>query len=383
MQKFWNQNWFLISLTAIIAVGLIMGGSGNAAVLAPVTRFIDPRVTTACVLFLMSITLNTAQLAAAARAPVPVLIGVFVNFGCMPAIGWFLSRFMSTPDMMVGLLIAACVPCTTAAASVFTRKAGGNDAVSLLITIVTNLGCVVITPWWLAALTTRQVPLDVSNLMKDLLLTVLVPTVAAQLLRQIPAVRRLVDTFKAQLSMFAQVLIETIVLSAALKAGSTLLQLSSSGTSSSLGDPTAAAIAKSVAETANGAVAANVVAADGVSFAWMLPDFAPMGVADLLLAWICAVVLHVLAMTIGYAVCRGLGVVERDQTAVMIAGSQKTLPIALYLATDPAVFGSSHPFAMLPMLMFHTSQLFLDTWLASRWSRNQSTQMDSSQPIVK
>ena len=58
-------------------------------------------------------------------------------------------------DLAVGLLVAAAAPCTLASAAVWTRRAGGNDAVALMVTIGTNLTCFVVTPLWLLVTTGR------------------------------------------------------------------------------------------------------------------------------------------------------------------------------------------------------------------------------------
>ena len=42
--------------------------------------------------------------------------------------------------------VAAVVPCTLASASVWTRKAGGDDSISMMTTVVTNLACLLVVP---------------------------------------------------------------------------------------------------------------------------------------------------------------------------------------------------------------------------------------------
>ena len=59
-----------------------------------------------------------------------------------------------------------------------------------------------------------------------------------------------------------------------------------------------------------------------------------------------------------------------DMKGAAFAGSQKTLPIGVYIATD-LLAGYGVPFAVFPILMFHASQLFLDTILLDwidRWT---------------
>ena len=59
--------------------------------------------------------------------------------------------------MSVGILVVGAIPSTLASAAVWTRRAGGNDAVAILGTIVTNLSCFVVTPVWLFQMTGETV----------------------------------------------------------------------------------------------------------------------------------------------------------------------------------------------------------------------------------
>ena len=57
-----------------------------------------------------------------------------------------------------------------------------------------------------------------------------------------------------------------------------------------------------------------------------------------------------------------LGLVRPDQIAVGIAGSQKTLMVGLQVGMDLHV-------SILPMVVYHVGQLFLDTVIADRIRR--------------
>ncbi|MGQ0637249.1 MAG: bile acid:sodium symporter family protein [Planctomycetaceae bacterium] len=336
MREFWHKHWFLTVLALMIAGGMTLGGLGYEPALAPVFDHVNPRWTTACVLFLMSFSLAGEHLWRAFRAPGPVLLGCAVNYGLIPLLAWGLMPWQQHVDLRLGLMIAASVPCTTAAASVLTRKARGDDAVSLLITLATNVSCFLLTPLWLRLTTASRVELDVRRLMLDLVLAVLVPTVAGQLCR-LPAVFRApAIRHKSSIGIVAQVLIELLVLTAALRAGTALYKMR-------LG-----------AATATGG-AEQAITASGIA-----------GV------WLSSVGVHLAGLAAGWWLARRGGQSRAAAVAVALAGSQKTLPIGLYIATDPALFGATHPFAMFPMLLYHASQLFLDTWLASRMAATAS-----------
>jgi sodium/bile acid cotransporter 7 len=58
---------------------------------------------------------------------------------------------------------------------------------------------------------------------------------------------------------------------------------------------------------------------------------------------------------------------REDVVAAAFAGSQKTLPIGLLVATELA--GKGVPFVVFPILMYHASQLILDTMIADWFHR--------------
>jgi sodium/bile acid cotransporter 7 len=82
---------------------------------------------------------------------------------------------------------------------------------------------------------------------------------------------------------------------------------------------------------------------------------------SVVLVWACCIGLHVSALVIAAGGAWLAGLSRGDTAAVAFAGSQKTLPIGVLLAGNPAL---AAPFAVFPMLMYHASQLFIDTAVA-------------------
>ncbi len=77
--------------------------------------------------------------------------------------------------------------------------------------------------------------------------------------------------------------------------------------------------------------------------------------------------IHIAGLVLGYWGGRRLGTRRAENTvAASFAGSQKTLPIGILVAENVARTGL--PFAVFPMLMFHASQLVIDTIVADRVS---------------
>jgi solute carrier family 10 (sodium/bile acid cotransporter), member 7 len=333
MRSYLLKRWFLVSLLVLIPGGLALGsafGEEMGAVLE--SRFLPPLITSV-VLFLMSFSLDGAQLKRSLRYPGPVLLAFAVNFGVIPLLGSAMMRVQLQLDFEYGLMIAASVPCTMAAASVWTRKAGGNDAVSLFVTVSTNGLCFVITPFWLNLTTTGKVELDFWTMFWRLVITVLIPTLLGQLARLLPLATEFARRRKTAIGAAAQMCILTIIVFAACTAG---LKLAAGGPS-----PSAAGVA---------------------------------------LVWGCCILLHVVAMGIGLLASRAFGFARADLIAVVFASSQKTIPIGLLIATDAAMFGDPNllgpgqglPFVVFPMLMFHASQLFIDTAVADHFAAAES-----------
>lgn len=326
MLEFAKRRWFLISLLTLISSGLVIGSQSSPDSVESFKSLVPTRPLTAFVLLLMAFSLNSKQLKASFKAPTPVIWACLVNFGLLPIMGVFLMRFQLTPDFRIGLMIAATTPCTLAAASVWTRKAGGNDAVSLLTTLVTNTACFALTPFWLNIGTSQSASLDAGYLAQRLVLVVLLPTLLGQALRLPKKASEFATKNKTPIGVVAQSCILLLVFLSAL-GGGVQLQKADIGTQ----------------------------------------------LTAVLLVWACCVVMHVVALAVAWFGGGLFGFERKDRIAASFAGSQKTLPIGVYLATDPEVFGGAAvaggvavPFAVFPMLMFHASQLFVDTIVADR-----------------
>ena len=77
------------------------------------------------------------------------------------------------------------------------------------------------------------------------------------------------------------------------------------------------------------------------------------------MVWGCCIVLHLMAMFVVWKITGLAGFSVEDRRGCVFAGSQKTLPIGILVSQATGL-----PFSILPMLMYHMSQLFIDTWIA-------------------
>lgn len=305
------HHWFLICLAGVLAAGF----SGPHALEPAVSRL--PRdAIVAGVLFLMALPLDAGAMWQTMRRPGGVLVATAINFGLLPLFAWGVSLLLSG-DLASGLLIAASVPSTMASASVWTRRAGGNDAISLMVTMITSLACFFVTPLWLQATTGADVRKagELTHMIYELGVLAVLPILVAQASRAYAPLAKWATRKKIALSIASQVGILLMLLCGAVSAGNKLAQ----GGEETLGPASWAAMLASV------------------------------------------IAVHATMLAVGYAAGIGLRLGRADAIAIGFSGSQKTLMIGLHLAQT--YFGG---LAMLPMVAYHVCQLLIDAMVAER-----------------
>jgi solute carrier family 10 (sodium/bile acid cotransporter), member 7 len=322
-----RKAWFLLALAVVLGGSLLFGHSGPSAAVALFLRLIQPAVTTAIVLFLMAFSLDAGRRRDALSRPLAAVWGSAINIALMPLLAWPLAEWQSLADLQIGLLVTAVVPCTLATASVFTRQAGGNDAVSLLVTLATNLACVGLTPLWLHGLLTQSVAFDAWRTLQQLTISVLMPTIIGQALQETPWGRIVAIRHRGWINFAAQLLVLLLVSVAATKAGDVLSR-------------------QATWPTVEAAVRMTVA----------------------------CILLHGAGVACGWYGSRALRLPRADAIAVAIAGSQKTLPIGLMIVATPGLLAAPAPFVTFPLLVFHACQLLMDSALAERWAATQASQ---------
>lgn len=308
VKEFVLRHWFLLLLGVSLGLGFM--GPAEIAELGDLPGLRSLLV--AGVLFLMGLGLGAPAVLESVRYPAAGMLALGINIVGVPLLAALVAPLLPL-DLGGGLIVASAVPCTLASASVWTRKGGGNDAVSMLVTVVTNLFCFLIAPLTLVLLIGRSVPLSFAEQAGKLALLVVAPLVAAQILRQIPAVASRVSRSKKRISAVAQAGILLMVMFGA-------------------------------AETVRRMGAGNTT----TSTLWIVAVGA------------LAIAVHGTALFGGWWSSGWIGLSERDRMAVAIAGSQKTLMVGLQIAIDCGV-------SMLPMILYHVGQLLVDTLFVERW----------------
>ncbi len=123
----------------------------------------------------MGITLTVDDFRRVLRVPWPVGVGFAAQYSIMPLLGFGIGRLLGleTP-FAVGLILVACCPGGTAS-NVVTYIARANVALSVLMTMCSTLGAVVMTPVLTSWLAGTYVPVDAKGLLLSTAQVVLLP----------------------------------------------------------------------------------------------------------------------------------------------------------------------------------------------------------------
>lgn len=328
MKQLVIRRWFLVTLCLVLVVGISQA--------THLKELSDLRIfrygIVACVLFVMALPLDIREMWRAMRRPGAPLLASAVNFGLTPLFAWGLAIGLASAgyldtDLRVGILVAATTPCTLASASVWTRRAGGNDAVAILVTVLTNATCFLITPLWLVAMTGQKADVEelkLANMIVSLGLLVVLPMTLAQILRLVSRpMAHWASASKTGLGVVAQCGVLAMVFMGAIRTG---LRFSGGGGESPL----------------------------------------PL---DLIIMSAVVVAIHLCMLFAGMWLARLLGFGRKDRIAIGISGSQKTLMVGLQVGMDLGV-------SILPMVVYHVSQLFLDTVIADRLKRQDESGLE-------
>jgi sodium/bile acid cotransporter 7 len=312
MRGFLAKRWFLLLLSGGLGLAWWMPRAVSAC-----TSRLETRAVVALALCLMALSLESRRLVEALVRPLPALWAAAISYGAMPVLGWLAGWLLPNPDLRIGLMLIVSVPCTLASAVLWTRMAGGDEATALLVILLTTSTSWLATTAWLVVATDTVIALDTAALMRGLILVLIVPVGLGQLLRSIAPLARLAGRHRGVLGVVAQLLVYTVILQAAVE------------------------VSLKLEETA-GALTPGVLVAT---------------------AAVC-VGTHLTGLAGGLWSSRGLGFARPSRIAVAFAGSQKTLPVALFLYHD--YFKNTYPLAVVSLAFYHVGQLVVDTFIADR-----------------
>ena len=137
------------------------------------------------IMFGMGTTLSVDDFMGVARMPIPVLIGVFLQFLVMPAAGFLLAvLFGFSGELAAGLVLVGSVAGGTAS-NVVAYLARANVALSVTMTCISTLLSPLLTPLLMKFYAGQFISIDVLAMMVEMLKVVIVPVAAGGIVHRI------------------------------------------------------------------------------------------------------------------------------------------------------------------------------------------------------
>ncbi len=172
-------NRILAIATNLFPVWVLLGGALALVYPGWFTWFGGDFITwgLAVIMLGMGITLTVDDFKRVLKMPRAIGIGFGAHYLIMPFLGWSIAHVLKleTP-FAVGLILVSCCPCGTAS-NVVNYLARSNVALSVLMTMCSTIGAIVMTPLltkWLAA---KYVPVDAAGLFLSTVKIVLAPVI--------------------------------------------------------------------------------------------------------------------------------------------------------------------------------------------------------------
>ncbi|XP_047338424.1 probable sodium/metabolite cotransporter BASS1, chloroplastic [Impatiens glandulifera] len=148
------------------------------------------------------------------KRPISILFGCLAQYTIMPASAAILSKLLHlSPAASVGLILLGCCPGGTAS-NVVTLIAQGDVPLSIVMTVCTTLGAVLVTPLLTKVLAGTYVPVDAAKLSISTLQIVVAPILLGSCLQKIfPSSVKLITPFSPLLAVLFSVLLACSVFS--------------------------------------------------------------------------------------------------------------------------------------------------------------------------
>jgi len=306
-----KRYWFLASLIALIPIGMTWPEMGKCI---KESGYIIP-VFVGVMLGIAGFTMDTSKLVQQSgnfRAIIPVLVSTYI---LAPLLAYGLSQALapidnetSLPDknFLPAMMIMAAQAGSLASAIALTLMAGGNRELALICTLASNGLTVLLTPFVLELSIGTKVEFNIANMIAKMGLVVLLPIIAGQLLR--PLLWEKTKRGHGFILIIPQLIILMFVYTGFSAATEQLIQDKS--------------------------IVLRFLAA--------------------------CVLLHLFLLGATTIVSSTLKLSWPDRTALILCGSQKTLPNGIYIWNT---FFVSNPYGAVPLVLYHLFQLILDTLL--------------------
>ncbi|XP_059462010.1 probable sodium/metabolite cotransporter BASS4, chloroplastic [Corylus avellana] len=325
--NFVANNFLPVALVSGVALGLANPSLGCLA-----DRYSLSKFSTFGIFIISGLTLRSRDIGAATEAwPV----GVFGLVSILMISPYFsraiLQMQMKPQEFVTGLAIFSCMPTTLSSGVALTQLAGGNSALALAMTVISNMLGILIVPFSISKFIADGVGVSVptKQLFRSLVLTLLVPLILGKVFREsFKGLADFVDQKRALFSKFSALFLSLVPWIQVSRSRSLLLMVK----------PTVFLIA--------------------IGMGALLHVF--------LLAFNALAIQSLSAVTGG---SKSNFSKKENATALVLVASQKTLPVMVAVVEQlGGAFGESG-LLVLPCVAAHINQIIIDSVIVNLWLR--------------
>ncbi|KAI3942132.1 hypothetical protein MKW98_003731 [Papaver atlanticum] len=324
---FAGTNFLPLALVSGVALGLVNPTLGCLAHQYSVSKF-----STFGIFLISGLLLRSEEIGAATEAWPAGLFGLVSILLLTPFFSKVILQLQLVPqEFVTGLAVFSCMPTTLSSGVALTQLAGGNTALALAITVISNLIGILTVPLSISKFIADGVGVSVptKQLFKSLVVTLVVPLVLGKVSRDcFKGVSEFVDQNRKKLSMLSAILLSLVPWMQVSRSRSLLLMVK----------PTMFLIAIGIGMVSHLILLAfNTVAVQSLSVASGGKDsvFSEKG----------------------------------NARALIIVASQKTLPVMVAVVEQLHGALGESALLVLPCVAAHINQIIIDSFLVNYWLR--------------
>ncbi|XP_021887862.1 probable sodium/metabolite cotransporter BASS4, chloroplastic [Carica papaya] len=179
---FASNNFLPFALVSGVAIGFANPSLGCLA-----DRYSLSKFSTVGIFIISGLTLRSEAIGAAVEAWSVGMFGLCSILLFTPYFSRLILQVQLQPqEFVTGLAIFSCMPTTLSSGIALTQLAGGNSALALAMTVISNLLGILIVPFSIAKFIADGVGVSVptKQLFRSLILTLLIPLVVGKVLRE-------------------------------------------------------------------------------------------------------------------------------------------------------------------------------------------------------
>ncbi|KAL1541313.1 putative sodium/metabolite cotransporter bass4, chloroplastic [Salvia divinorum] len=331
LAKIASENFLPLALICGVLLGLANPGPGCLA-----DKLYVSKISTFGIFVISGLTLRSDEIGAATEAWPVGLFGLASILFFTPLFSKIILMLNLQPQEFVsGLAIFSCMPTTLSSGVALTRLAGGNSALALAMTLISNLLGILIIPYSISKFIAAGVGVAIptEQLLRSLVLTLLVPLILGKAARELSkGIADFADGNRKLLAVSSAIFLSSAPWIQVSKSRSLLLMVK--------------------------------------------PEV-------FLIAVVMGVVLHLALFSFNALLIPSLSLIsggtkspfakKENTRALLLVASQKTLPVMVAVVEQLGGALGASGLLVLPCVAAHLNQIIIDSFIVSLWKQKEGS----------